>query len=281
MVRFAALRADEDRHVLYDPENRHVHLLEHAKPLLRIDQGNVLRRRHDDRTRDRHGLRKSELNVARPRRHVDDEVIEVVPVRLIKELLQSARGQRTAPNHRFVFGNHEADRIDFQTVARQRFHHLAVGAHGLSVRTEHRRLRGTVNVGVEHAHARPFKRKRQREVRGNRRLADAALAGTHRNDVLHVRKRLRRSLHLVSDDFLTNVHFNARRTGRLQGLAHGFTNGLRGALGRVSQADRNGHVPRFVHRQAFEHLSRDVVRSRHGFLLLCQYGTCFVFGNHS
>src|SRR5215813_6862704 len=52
-----AMRALEVAHVLDDAEHRHVDLREHRQPAPRIDQRQVLRRRNDDRTLERYGLR--------------------------------------------------------------------------------------------------------------------------------------------------------------------------------------------------------------------------------
>src|SRR5712671_8094346 len=52
----AAMRAQEIAHVLDDAEHRHVDLAEHVEPLARIEQGDVLRGRDDDRAGERHLL---------------------------------------------------------------------------------------------------------------------------------------------------------------------------------------------------------------------------------
>ncbi len=87
----------------------------------------------------------------------------------------------------------------------QRFDVLAVGCFGLVGDAQHGRLRRTIDVGVEHANARAFGGQRQREVDGDGGLADAALAGSDRNDVLDVGDHLDATLHAVRNDLETDV----------------------------------------------------------------------------
>src|SRR5258706_9679138 len=70
-----ALRADVDRHVLDDADDRDADLLEHLEALPRIDEGDVLGRGDDHGAGDRHLLREGELDVAGAGRQVDHEVV--------------------------------------------------------------------------------------------------------------------------------------------------------------------------------------------------------------
>ena len=71
-------------HVLDDPENRHRDLLKHTQALARIEQRDVLGGRHDNCSADRYSLRECQLDIARAGRHVDDQVVEITPVRIGK-----------------------------------------------------------------------------------------------------------------------------------------------------------------------------------------------------
>ena len=77
-----AIRAAEAAHVLDHAQHGDVHLGEHLDAFAGVEQGNVLRGGHDHRAGYRHLLRQRQLNVAGSRRHVDNEVIEIVPGRL-------------------------------------------------------------------------------------------------------------------------------------------------------------------------------------------------------
>src|SRR5690606_28752307 len=81
MLFVAALRTDVSAHVLHDAEHRHFDLLEHAQALARIEQRDVLRGRDDHGAAQGHALRKRELRVAGTGWHVDDQIIEIAPLR--------------------------------------------------------------------------------------------------------------------------------------------------------------------------------------------------------
>ena len=108
-------------HVLDDAEDRDADLLEHLQALARIHQRDVLRRGDDHRAGDRHVLRQRQLDVAGARRQVHHQIIELVPVRLVQQLVQRLGHHRAAPHHRRVLDvDHEADRHRLQAVIRHR-----------------------------------------------------------------------------------------------------------------------------------------------------------------
>ncbi|MNF74629.1 hypothetical protein D3C84_566680 [compost metagenome] len=76
---------------------------------------------------------------------------------------------------------------------------------------EHQALAGAVDVGVEDADPRALAGQRQRQVGGGGRLADAALARGHGDDVLHPGQGLGLRRHLVGRDHTVDLH---------RGLAH-------------------------------------------------------------
>src|SRR3546814_14536312 len=70
-----------------------------------------------------------------------------------------------------------------------RIHALAVRrGRSLAGDAEHARLTRTVDVGIKQADARAFGRQRQRQIGGDRRLADTALAAGDRDDVADTRQ---------------------------------------------------------------------------------------------
>src|SRR3546814_14406947 len=72
-----------------------------------------------------------------------------------------------------------------------RIHALAVRrGRSLAGDAEHARLTRTVDVGIKQADARAFGRQRQRQIGGDRRLADTALAAGDRDDVADTRQWL-------------------------------------------------------------------------------------------
>ncbi|KAG0192387.1 hypothetical protein DFQ28_009340 [Apophysomyces sp. BC1034] len=209
MLGVAAMGADMDAHVLNNAQDRHADLLEHLQALSRVEQRNVLRRRDDHRAGHRHALRERKLNVPGARRQVDDQVVQVAPVRLPEQLLERGRDHRAAPDHRVVLLDQESDRVGLHAVAFERGHRLTVFGRRPALDAEHHRLRRAINVRVQHANRRAFGRQRKRQVRGGGALADPALAGRDRDDIAHVRQQLHAALHRVRDDLLRYRHAHA------------------------------------------------------------------------
>jgi hypothetical protein len=65
---------------------------------------------------------------------------------------------------------------------------------------QHARHARSVNVRIQHADTRPVRAQREREIDRRGRLAHAALAGGHRNDVLDLVQRLEFALHRMRHD---------------------------------------------------------------------------------
>src|SRR5262245_18742996 len=95
--RLPAVRADEATHVLDDPQDGNLYLLEHPQTSQRDTDGDVLRRRDDDRSRQGARLRQRELDIAGARWQIDQQVVELAPVDLPEKLLDQLRRHRTTP----------------------------------------------------------------------------------------------------------------------------------------------------------------------------------------
>ena len=112
-------------HVLDDADRRDIELLIHPHGAPAVGQRHLLRRRHDDRADDRHRLAEAQRDVAGAGRHVDDQVVEVLPRHFAEELLDGAVQHRPAPDDRRIVVGHEPDRDDLHAVLLRR-HDLAV-----------------------------------------------------------------------------------------------------------------------------------------------------------
>ena len=97
-----------------------------------------------------------------------------------QELLERAVQHRPAPHDRLVVVEEEADRHQLQPILHGRDDHLVDG-DGLLVDPEDVRNRVAVDVRVENPRAPARLRERNCEVRRQRGLADAALAGGDRD----------------------------------------------------------------------------------------------------
>ena len=175
-------------HVLDQPECRDVQLLIHAHGAPRIGHGNGLRGRHEHAAGHRHTLAQAERDVARARRHVDDQVVDGRPADLPEELLDHAVQHRPAPNHRRIVVGQKRHRYELDAVLLRGNDLLAVGRQ-LCADAEHDRHVRAVDVAIDHRHPPAGLAERYREIDRHGRLADATLAGAHGDDVLHALDR--------------------------------------------------------------------------------------------
>ena len=143
--------------------------------------GGGLRRRHQHGLRARQQLGQTDRDVAGARRHVDQQVVELAPVHVGEELLERLVQHRAAPHDGAVLLHEEADR-DALHVVRDGRHDHAVDGHRPLLDAQHARDGEAVDVGVDDADLVALVAQREREVDGQRRLADAALAGGDGDD---------------------------------------------------------------------------------------------------
>ena len=151
-----------------------------------------LRRRHDQQVGLRQQLPQRDRDVAGAGGHVHHQVVERAPVHVGQKLFQRAVQHRAAPGDGAVALHEEADRHHLHAVRDRRDHQL-VHCHRPLRDAQHARHRVAVDVGVDHAHLGAAQRQRGGQVRGQRRLADAALAGGDRD---HPRARVEPSRRL-------------------------------------------------------------------------------------
>ncbi len=71
---------------------------------------------------------------------------------------------------------------------------------------KHDALARPVDVGIQHTDPRPLTGQRQRQISRRGGLADAALAGRHRDDVLHIGQRPHLILRLVRTNHAVHLH---------------------------------------------------------------------------
>ena len=98
-LKVTAVGALEERHVFHNAEHRDIHLAEHHESLHGVKRRDVLRRGDNNGAGDRYLLGKRELNVTGSRRHIDHQIVEIVPVRLLQEIAQGGGDHRTAPDN--------------------------------------------------------------------------------------------------------------------------------------------------------------------------------------
>ena len=166
---------------------------------------------------------------------------------------------RPAPDDRRIVVREESHRDDLQAVLLGRHDLLAVGDE-LRLHAEHDRHVGAVDVAVDDADATAALGQRNGQIHRHGRLADAALAGADRDDVLHARQRLTCA---VADDAFADarahLHVDAGDTGHLQhGGARLIAHLILDRTRRRRQLDGEGDLPA-VNLEILDEAERDDV----------------------
>ena len=73
------VRRNEVGHIFDYAEDRDIDLVEHLQAFSRIDEGKVIRGRHDDGSRQRRLLSQCQCCISRSWRKVDDQIIKFSP----------------------------------------------------------------------------------------------------------------------------------------------------------------------------------------------------------
>ena len=168
------------RHVLHHRHTRHAHGIKHFNAPHHVRKGQFLRRRDNDGRRNVEPLREGQLNVPRPGRHINDEVIQRPPVRHTEYLIQQLGDHGPAHDGRPVVDvakGHEADAVALQRrhLATDKAHHVVVGRH-------HGGQARPVHVRVQNADRAAQRLQAVGEVDGRGGFSDAAFAGGNGND---------------------------------------------------------------------------------------------------
>jgi hypothetical protein len=109
--------------------------------------------------------------------------VEPAPVDFGQHLGDGRHHHRPAPHHGGLLVDHEADRHGLQAKGLHRQQAPVRPDARLAAQAQQGRQRRPVDVGIENADFEPERPQAQRQVDRRRRLADAALAGSHRDDM--------------------------------------------------------------------------------------------------
>src|SRR3989338_7580186 len=245
MLFMPAFRTDMRAHVFHNTDDLNADLLEHLEPLARIHQRDVLRGGYDHRAGERHLLGQRKLDVAGAGRQVNDQIVQVIPARLAQQLIQRLRDHRAAPDHRrIIAGDEEADGHRLQTIVAHWRHEMFAVRTRLTGNAQHGRLRGPVDIGIQHADTRAFGSQGQCDIYRRGGLAHTALAARYCDDVPHAVHQLRAMLHRVLHHFAGYVDADAAaaRQRRLEMRFDHGANLVPHALCRVAEHDVQRHV---------------------------------------
>src|SRR6516162_1368129 len=98
----AAVWASECAHIFHHAEHLHAYLAEHFNGLADIRERDGRRSGHNNRTGHGHGLDQGQLYIARARREIDDQVVQLAPFHAAQKLRDHAMHHGTTPNDGFV-----------------------------------------------------------------------------------------------------------------------------------------------------------------------------------
>ena len=195
----AAIRAGVVGHILNDAEHGHVHHVGHVDGLVDDHADKLLRRRDDDHARHRQGLEHRQRHVARSGRHVDEHIVHILPLDVGPELGHGARDDRAAPDDGVgLVREQEVDGHDLDAGAGAVGIQEIFAAHGAAVDAERLRDRGAGDIGIEHGSLMAAALHLAGEQARHEALADAALAGDDRDDLVNTGARTQRLLQGLS-----------------------------------------------------------------------------------
>ena len=187
-MRAATVGADELAHVFNESQHRGLERREHVQRLAGIDQSHVLRGANDDGTGQLRLGAERQLNVARPRRQVDQQNVKLAPFDLSHHLLQRPHQHRTPPDDGLALFDHETDGHHGDTMGLQRDDRFPVGAGGALADAHHARLARPVNIGIEQPDAAPGAGQRHGKVGADGGFAHPALSGPDGDDIANARR---------------------------------------------------------------------------------------------
>ena len=189
LVPLIAIGTDEIAHVLDDPQDRNLQLLEHLEPFARIDEAHVLRRRHDNHPRHAHHLGHRKLRITGTRRQIDDEIVQLSPLNISGKLADELVHHRTSPDDRTVGIREKAHRDHLHSMTLERQDLIVLPHLGLALDAKHHRHARAEYIRIDQADSCPGGLQREGQVDRGRRLSDPALAAGHRDNILHPGQR--------------------------------------------------------------------------------------------
>ena len=187
------------------------------------------------------------MDVARARRRVEDEIVELSPVGVGDELLQCAGGHAAAPERGRIGGDKESYRQQFHAV----FLHghdqvpavLSDGVGALVLHVEHLGHRGSEDVGVEQSDAVAEPCQGDGEVGRDGRLAYASLARADGDDVLHAGQHLARLGPGLRLELGLDLHLHVLSAVILDGGLGGLDGGFQEGVGVAGELHHHLHLP--------------------------------------
>mmetsp|Transcript_12160 Transcript_12160/g.15885 ORF Transcript_12160/g.15885 Transcript_12160/m.15885 type:complete len:232 (-) Transcript_12160:63-758(-) len=194
------------RHIFYNCHTRYIHTIEHFNASFHIHKTQLLRSRHNHSSCHIQLLTQSQLNIPRTRRHVQNQIIQLTPMRQPKKLIQQLRHHRPTHNSTAFIHKPKTHQLHISMTQRSnlRTHKLNI----FTIRRHHSRQRRTVHIHIKYPNLGTQLRKSKRQIHRRRTFSYATLTTTHRNNIRHLIQT--RSLRLTHSHFLSRHTYLSR-----------------------------------------------------------------------
>ena len=163
---------------------KHIHALQH------IGQCHLLRSGHDDGALHRDVAHESDVDIARSRRHIYEEEVQLAPLDLKDHLLKGIASHRATPDKCLAFTCEIPDGHPFYPILFSREHEsLPILFYRFRLEpfgAGHRRHAWPVDIGIGQSHLVAQSSKRYGQIHRNGALSDATLSGCHTDNMLDV-----------------------------------------------------------------------------------------------
>ena len=151
IVALAIAGTQEVAHVLHDSEHRNIRLCKHRRGLARVDKRDLLRCRHNHRSRQGDGLHNRQLDVSRAGRKVENKVIEIPPGHLTQKLLRVAGHHRPAKDRWRTIIEQKSHRHQRNPISLDRNDAILIIRCRALASTEHDRHARSINIAIAQA----------------------------------------------------------------------------------------------------------------------------------
>ena len=133
------------------------------------------------------------MYIARARRQIDKEIVQIAPIGLLYKLFDSITCHYASPYDSTLGVDEETDRQQLDSKLFGRSHIVFVAYRHefgtIVFETEHLRHRRTENIGIEQSHTITFLGKSHSQIRRNGRFTDSAFTRRNSNNLIGIHCR--------------------------------------------------------------------------------------------
>src|SRR5216683_5551445 len=186
-----AIRQRHLRHILHQANHLHLHLMKHLQRLPRILQRDTRPSRNHNRPSQRHRLHQRDHHIARPRRQIHNQKIQLPPLHLLQKLPNNLVQHRSAHHHRLIARRDQPHRNELHPMRQNRLNPVLAHNIRLPRNPHHHRHIRPIDIRIDQPDPIPQLPQRHRQIHRNGRLANPTLTTPNRHHMRHSRQRLR------------------------------------------------------------------------------------------